>query len=170
MGLPTTLPAALLRHVHCVVGPGACEGLNTQNQVRCLMAKTGHHLEDMIIGFDLPCSVSEYPNQVFLYTYNDDYKLDRKFEGVASNVCSTTWDFRPLPHWDGYFQYWRILQRSRERRAFHGVDWPPPRGHDGQLSSTWCCWKGAQSFNTQWAFRQLWKKHGEQCVHHCRQS
>ena len=76
------------------------------------MAETGHHLEDMIIGFDLPCSDSEYPNEVFLYTSHDDYKLDRKFEGVASNVCSTTWDLRPLPHWMVIFSigefFWRM--------------------------------------------------------------
>ena len=58
--------------------PGSLQGLNTHDQVGRLMAKTGPHLEDMIIGFDLPCSDSEYPNQVFLYTNNDDYKLDRK--------------------------------------------------------------------------------------------
>ena len=57
-------------------------------------------------------SDSEYPSQVFLYTNNDDYKLDRKCEGVASNVCSTTWDLRPLPHWMVIFSigafFWRV--------------------------------------------------------------
>ena len=33
--------------MHCV-GPGACEGLNTQDQARRLIAETGHHLQDMI--------------------------------------------------------------------------------------------------------------------------
>ena len=26
--------------------------------------------------------------------------------------------------------------------ASQGSDWPPLRARDGQLSSTWCCWKG----------------------------
>ena len=50
---------------------------------------------------------------------------------------------------------------SRKSRASHGDDWPPLRGDDGHLSSTWYCWQGGwQSSNTQWALRQLWKKCG----------
>ena len=58
----------------------------------------------------------------------------------------------------------RGSEHSRQSQAFHGGDWPPPRGRDGHLSSTWCFWKRrlARSFNTQWAFRQLWKKYGEE--------
>ena len=71
------------------------------------MAKTGHHLEDMIIGFDLPCSDSEYPNQVFLYTNNDGYKLDQNARELLQTyvpqhgICvrfRTGWLFSVLQH------------------------------------------------------------------------
>ena len=111
-GLPTTLPGrSPSAHVHCV-GPGAYESLNTQDQARRLMAETSPHLEDMIIGFDLHVLTLSFPIRSF-YTSHDDYKLDRN-EGVASNVCSTAWDLRPLPHWMVIFMW---LSRAGKRAS-----------------------------------------------------
>ena len=44
-----------------------------------------------------------------------------------------------------------------------GDDWPPLRGDEGHLSFSWhplgiAGKLAGKSFNTQWAFRQLWKQ------------
>ena len=35
-----------------------------------------------------------------------------------------------------------MSEHSGPSRASHGGNWPPFRGRDGQLSSTWYCWQG----------------------------
>ena len=71
--------------------------------------------------------------------------------------------FAALPSAEKYMRIVLAMEarEGRQSRASHGDDWPPLRGDDGHLSSTWYSWQGGwQIINTQWAFRQLWTKCG----------
>ena len=68
----------------------------------------------------------------------------------------------------------RGSEHSRQRRASHGGDWPPLRGHDGHLSSTWYCWQGGWQITQHpvglpTALEEIWcgtfPAQLQQCVH-----
>ena len=118
------------RRVLTVLAMEAFEHLNTQDKGERLTEAEGHLSSTSVAGEVAGKSSNTQwafrqpsrPLSFFVYTSHDDYKLDRKCEGVASNVSSTTWDLRPLPHWMVIFSigefFWRMCPSRAGKRAW----------------------------------------------------